>query len=80
MEIVMRDGRVFKGTPVEIVRDMKEIAFGVEQLTLSEYIDWVAANARKFEDVELRIVGATEEEMAASLVAEMIRTGLTQEA
>jgi len=77
MEIVMRDGRVFKGTPVEIVRDMKEIAFGVEQLSLNEYIDWVAANAKKFEDVELRVAGETEEAKAASLVAEMIRTGLT---
>ena len=79
MEIVMRDGRVFKGTPVEIVRVMQDIAFGVEQLSLSEYIDWVAANAKKFEAVELRIVGETDEEKAGSLVAEMVRTGLTLE-
>ena len=35
------------------------------------------ANARKFEEVELDVKGETDEELAASLVAEMLRTGLT---
>ena len=77
MNIVMRDGRVFRGTAVQIVRGMQDIAFGVEQFTLAEYIDWVVANALKFEEVELKITGETDEEKAAALVAEMIRTGLT---
>jgi xanthine/CO dehydrogenase XdhC/CoxF family maturation factor len=37
----------------------------------------VVANARKFEEVELDVKGETDEELAASLVAEMLRTGLT---
>jgi len=78
MNIVMRDGRVFRGTAVQIVRGMQDIAFGVEQFTLAEYIDWVVANALKFEEVELKITGETDEEKAAALVAEMIRTGLTR--
>ena len=78
MNIVMRDGRVFRGTAVQIVKAMQDIAFGVEQFTLPEYIDWVVQNAAKFEEVELKIMGETDEEKAASLVAEMIRTGLTR--
>jgi hypothetical protein len=78
MNIVMRDGRVFRGTAVQIVKAMQDIAFGVEQFTLPEYIDWVVQNAAKFEEVELKIAGETDEEKAASLVAEMIRTGLTR--
>ena len=78
MNIVMRDGRVFRGTAVQIVKAMQDIAFGVEQFTLGEYIDWVVANAMKFEEVELKVTGATDEEKAASLVAEMMRTGLTR--
>ena len=77
MNIVMRDGRVFRGTAVQIVKAMQDIAFGVEQFTLPEYIDWVVQNAAKFEEVELKITGETEEEKAA-LVAEMIRAGLTR--
>ncbi len=78
MNIVMRDGRVFRGTAVQIVKAMQDIAFGVEQFTLSQYIDWVVANAMKFEEVELKVTGETDEEKAASLVAEMIRTRLTK--
>jgi hypothetical protein len=78
MKIMMRDERLFQGTPVQIVQAMKFIAFGVDHLSLIEYTDWVAANARKFEDVELKITGATDEERCASLVGEMIRTGLTR--
>ena len=78
MNIVMRDGRVFRGTAVQIVKAMQDIAFGVEQFTLPEYIDWVVQNAAKFEEGELKIMGETDEEKAASLVAEMIRTGLTR--
>jgi len=77
MNIVMRDGRVFRGTAVQIVKAMQDIAFGVEQFTLPEYIDWVVQNAAKFEEVELKVTGETDEELAASLVAEMLRTGLT---
>ena len=78
MNIVMRDGRVFRGTAVQIVKAMQDIAFGVEQFTLPEYIDWVVQNAAKFEEVVLKVTGETDEEKAASLVAEMIRKGLTR--
>ena len=78
MKLVMRDGRVFQGTAVQIVRAMQDIAFGVEDFTLPQYIEWVVANARKFEEVELDVKGTSEEEQAASLVAEMVRTGLTR--
>jgi hypothetical protein len=38
----------------------------------------VAANALKFEGVELAVQGETDDELAASLVDEMVRTGLTR--
>lgn len=76
MVIVMRDGRVLQGTAVQIVKGMQDIAFGVERLSLPEYIDWVVANAQRFESAELRVRGETDEEKAASLVDEMLREGL----
>jgi hypothetical protein len=78
MKIVMRDGRVFQGTSLQIVKAMQDIAFGVEDFTVPKYVEWVVANARKFEDVDLDVKGATDEERAASLVDEMLRTGLTR--
>lgn len=80
MKIIMRDDREFVGTPVQIVRAMKNIAFGVEHLNLAQYIEWVVANAKKFELVELKVTGKTDEELSAALVAEMVRAGLTRRA
>jgi hypothetical protein len=77
MKIKMRDERVFQGTPLQIVRAMQDIAFGVEAFTVPKYIEWVVANAQKFEGVELNVDGQNDDELATSLVAEMIRTGLT---
>jgi len=78
MKIRMRDERVFQGTPRQIVRAMQDIAFGVNDFTFRQYIDWVVANAQKFEGVELTVTGETDDDLAASLVDEMIRTGLTK--
>ena len=76
MKITMRDGRVFQGTALQIVTAMQDIAFGVDDFTVPEYIDWVVANARRFEEVELKVEGASDEEKAKSLVEEMVRVGL----
>ena len=76
MRIVMKDGRGFEGTALQIVKAMQDIAFGVEDLTVPKYVAWVVDNARRFEDVELVVKGKTDDELAASLVGEMLRTGL----
>ena len=76
MKISMRDGRVFQGTALQIVNAMQDIAFGVDDFTVPEYIDWVVANARKFEAVELKVEGTTDDEKAKSLVEEMVIAGL----
>ncbi len=76
MKIVMRDGRVFQGTALQIVKAMQDIAFGVERMTLDQYIDWVVDNARRFEEVELKADGPTTEERAKALVEEMVAKGL----
>jgi hypothetical protein len=76
MKIVMRDGRVFQGTALQIVKAMQDIAFGVEQMTLDQYIDWVVQNAQRFEEVALVVSGETTEDRAKALVDEMLAKGL----
>ncbi len=76
MTIVMRDGRVFQGTPLQIVKAMQDIAFGVGDFTVPAYIAWVVDNARRFEGVELVVTGETDDALAASLVEEMLRAAL----
>jgi ribosomal protein L5 len=76
MRIEVMDGRVFQGTAKQIVSQMKDIAFGVEQMTIAEYCDWTADNARQIHGLDIKLVGEGDEERAESLVAEMCRTGL----
>lgn len=76
MRIVMRDGRVFQGTALQIVKAMQDIAFGVDDFTVAKYVEWVVANAQRFEGVDLNVQGEQDEELANSLISEMLRTGL----
>jgi hypothetical protein len=73
---MMRDGRVFQGTPKQIVQAMQDIAMPAQHLSLTEYMAWVADNALRFEGVELRHDGETDEERAKSLVASMLEAEL----
>jgi hypothetical protein len=76
MKIVMRDGRVFQGTPLQIVKAMQDIAFGVSDFTVPKYVAWVVDNAQRFEGVALAVSGETDKALSASLVEAMLRAGL----
>ena len=70
------DGRVFEGTPRQIVEAMQYIAFGQENRTLGEYIDWLVDQVERLEETSLKVEGETDEEKAASLVQAMLANGL----
>ena len=44
---MMADGRVLEGTAKQIAEAMHALAFGQENRTLSEYIDWAVDQARR---------------------------------
>jgi hypothetical protein len=73
---IVADGRVLQGTAKQIVEAMHSIAFGQENRSLSEYIDWSVDMARRMTGVELAVEGETDEEKSASLVQAMIDAGL----
>ena len=50
--------------PQNARRNFQRIAFGVDQLSLSDSIDWVAANALKLEAVVLEVKGGSGDEKA----------------
>ena len=70
------DGRVLQGTPKQIVEAMRSIAFGQENRSLGEYIDWAVAQVQRMEGIDLEVEGTTDKEKAISLVEAMISTGL----
>jgi hypothetical protein len=78
MNIEMKDGRVLQGTPLQIVKAMQELAFGVDGYSIGQYIESVVDYAFRFESVTLKVTGTSDEEQAKSLVDEMLRTDLAR--
>ena len=72
------DGRVLQGTPKQIVEAMQSIAFGQDNRTLSEYIDWIVDQVQRMESIELEVEGETDQEKAAALVQAMTGAGLAE--
>jgi hypothetical protein len=74
MRIRMTDGREFEGTAMQIVQAMRSTAFD-EQPTLVSYIEWVSRQIAEMAATTVIVEGTTEEEMARTLVEEMVRVG-----
>jgi hypothetical protein len=45
----------------------------LEHLAVPSYVEWVVTNVQNFEGVALAVTGETDDELAASLVDEMVR-------
>jgi hypothetical protein len=54
------------------------LAFGQENRTLSEYIDWAVDQARRMNEIDLEVTGATDDDKASALVRAMLAAGLAQ--
>lgn len=80
MKIVMNDDREFQGTPLQIVQAMQNIAFDGAGRTVREYVKSVVDDAQRFEGIKLTTMGDTDEDLAKSLVGELVRTGLARRA
>ena len=56
MKLMMRDGRVFEGTALEVFKAMQDSVRGRVAVARRD-MDWVVDNARRFEGVELVVTG-----------------------
>ncbi len=72
MHIDLGYGQLFRGTPLEIVVQMKAVAEGVDDLDLGEYIDWIIERAASMEGVLFRVGSGPLHGRAEALLREMI--------
>ena len=79
MRIELRDGEKFNGSPMKIVIQMKGSTMFSDVKTIREYVDMLLRNAKMVENVELTVKGNTDEELARSLVSELLERGLARE-
>lgn len=78
MKIRMSDGRVFEGTALQVVQEMRATAFTPREMSVPEYVRWVWERTIEATGRELQVADGTEEQMAADLVAELVRVGLAE--
>ena len=79
MRIRLRnEGRIFQGTAKQVVEGMQSTAMFAAHLSVAEYVDWCADNARRLLELDVKVTGETVDERCASLVDELIRTGFAE--
>ena len=74
--MLMPDGRVLEGTPLEIVQCMHATAIFQQDLSLTEYMDWLVVQMKSVTGREVLLAGKGDEQRAESLVKAMIEEGL----
>ena len=79
MQIDLGYGHVFRGTAMAILAQMKSVADGVDELDLSEYIDWVIERAASVEGILLFVKPGPLHARAESLLAEMVAARLARD-
>ena len=79
MRIVMEDGRTYQGTALQVVRQMQEHSFIGRGTPVRQYADTVVEMAIRHEGKVLVVEGETDEQVAASLVSELVRSGLARD-
>jgi len=79
MRIILRGGEKFSGSPLKIIAQMKGSTMFSDVKTIREYVDMVLRNAKMIEGIELNVKGNTDEELARSLISELIEHGLAEE-
>lgn len=75
---MIAEGRVLEGTAKQIAEAMHALAFGQENRTLSEYIDWAVDQARRMNEIDMQVEGDTDDEKSKSLVRAMLEAGLAE--
>lgn len=78
MRIKTQDGRTFQGTALQIVRQMQSLSLYSHQ-PLVDYIAESVVRANEVDGAYINPEGDTDDALAGSFVAEMLRAGLAEE-
>ncbi|MFQ6611116.1 MAG: hypothetical protein ACE5D7_10025 [Fidelibacterota bacterium] len=76
MKLLLRNMESYEGTAIEIVRQMMGSAMFADNKSVREYMDMVMKNAKVHHDIELNINGDTDENLARSLVFQIVEHGM----
>lgn len=72
------DGRVLMGTASDIVKQMQYLAFGKEEQSLCDYLEWLRDRIEQQTGARIEYGGATGKERAESFVLALAGAGLIE--
>jgi len=73
------DGRMFTGTAVEILTQMRSLAFGWDGRPFGEYLDWFKVQMEQQTGEDIRLPEGDEAAACEALVDAMVAHGLALE-
>ena len=73
------DGRLFTGTAVEILTQMRSLAFGWDTRSLGDYLLWLKAQIEQQTNVEIELPAGDEAAACEALVDAMVAHRLALE-
>ena len=77
--ILKNDDRIHEGTSLEIIDQMKYLAWGWENKPVTDYIDWMIEKLKTFPGIEVNITEKTLEMKAEQFIAILIKHNLACE-
>lgn len=76
---IKNDHRTHEGTPLEIIEQMKYLAWNMEDKSTDDYINWMVEQLRKFSGIKMIIKGETIESRAKRLIESLLEHGAANE-
>lgn len=72
---IVADGRVFQGTPKQIVMQMKSISPGPTHLSMREFVERHVTSIACAFGVDLTVTGETDDDLASSFLEQLLAGG-----
>ena len=76
---ITNDRRTYEGSPVEIIEQMKYLAWGWENKPVDEYIDWMVSQLKTYNEIEVKIEKDKPEIIAEQFIDALLTNGLANE-
>ena len=77
--IINNDDRLHEGTPLEIIEQMKYLAWGWENKTVDEYINWMVEKLKIFPGIDVKISENNLDMKAEQFIEILLKHNLAQE-
>ena len=77
--MVKNDEKVYEGTPLSIIKQMKSFAWNWEDRPTADYIDWMVSQLQTMTGVKIETDGGSLKKRAERFIDGILKNGLAEE-